>query len=195
MPIIYMVRHGRIASDSADATDPGLGSQGRSQAQSVARELSVRLPQKLPIVISPLRRCRETAAPLSALWGTEPVVEPRIAEVPGPEPGVLARDEWLRRALSCNWPQLLQLGKMLEAGYDTVLGNWRNGVLDAVLSCPFDAVMFSHFVPINVLTGQALRTERVAVFHPDNTSITIFETHGGEIRLLERGREMSTRVS
>jgi hypothetical protein len=83
-----------------------------------------------------MRRCRETAAPLSAIWGVEPIVEPRIAEVPGPPASALSREEWLRRALIAEWPELIALGKTLQARYDCTLTSWRAGVLEAVLACP-----------------------------------------------------------
>ena len=195
MAIVYVVRHGRVASVPTDPANPELSLEGRSQAVAVAEELSARLPGKLPILSSPLRRCLETAAPLSKLWRVELVVEPRVAEVPGPPAATLPRDEWLRRALSSDWPELIQLGQALQKGYDTTLSGWRENVVKAVLACRQDTVIFSHFVPLNVLTGKALHSERVACFRPDHTSISIFETSGDDIRLLESGREMPSQVS
>jgi len=194
MPILYLVRHGHVDPNARDAEDPQLSEQGHSQAARVADELHSRLPAPLPILTSPLLRCRETAAPLCALWGAKPVVEPRVAEVPGPPPSALSREDWLRRALHADWPELISLGKTLVAGYDTFLRGWRAGVLEAALACPHDAVIFSHFVPVNVLTGHATGSERVTCFQPDHTSITVFETEGTGIRLLERGRERINRV-
>jgi broad specificity phosphatase PhoE len=195
MPTLYVVRHGRVASRPADPHDPELSDEGQSQAVAVAEELRTRLPGKLPILCSPLLRCRQTAAPLSAIWGIEPVVEPRIAEVPGPPPEALPREEWLRRALVAEWRELIELGATLQPGYDSVLTNWRSGVLETVLAYPRDAVIFSHFVPVNVLTGHATRSDRVACFLPDHTSVTVFETSANDIKLLERGRELKSKVS
>ncbi len=127
MPTLYVVRHGRVASSPIDPDDPELSAEGQSQAASVAQQLRTRLPGKLPILTSPLRRCRETAAPLCEIWGVEPVVEPRIAEVPGPPPAALPREEWLRRALVAEWPELIELGQTLQAGYDSTLASWRAG--------------------------------------------------------------------
>src|SRR5882672_5058127 len=172
MPTLYVVRHGRVASSPIDPNDPELSAEGQAQAISVAEELRTRLPDKLPILTSPLRRCRETAAPLSTVWGVQPVVEPRIAEVPDPPAVALAREEWLRRALVADWPELIELGQSVVDDYDSVLTNWRAGVLEAVLACPHDAVIFSHFVPVNVLTGRATGSDRVACFLPDHTSVT-----------------------
>jgi broad specificity phosphatase PhoE len=195
MPTLYVVRHGRVAASPIDPNDPELSAEGQSQATAVAEQLCTRLPGKLPILTSPLRRCRETAAPLSALWGVQPVVEPRIAEVPGPPPDALPREEWLRRALVAEWPELIELGQSLVKGYDSTLASWRAGVLEMALAWPHDAVIFSHFVPVNVLTGRATGSERVACFLPDHTSVTVFATTRDDIRLVERGREQKSRVS
>lgn len=195
MPVLYVVRHGRVAAAPADAGDPELSPEGHAQAMRVAEELSARLPGRLPILTSPLRRCRETAAPLGARWEIQPIVEPRIAEVPGPPESALPRAEWLRRSLVAEWSELISLGQTLLEGYDATLTSWRAGVLEAVMECPHDAVLFSHFVPVNVLTGRATSSNRVACFLPDHTSVTVFETTGDRIRLIERGRELKSKVS
>jgi broad specificity phosphatase PhoE len=195
MAILYVVRHGRVASNPVDRDNPELGQDGRLQAEAVAAELRARLPTPLPILTSPLLRCRETAAPLCAHWGIEPVIEPRVAEVPGPPASAMPRDEWLRRALSAEWPELVQLAQTLQAGYDGFLIDWRQGVLEAVLARDCDTVIFSHFVPVNVLIGHATRSNRVACFLPDYTSITTFESRDGQFRLIEHGRAMQSRVN
>jgi broad specificity phosphatase PhoE len=195
MPILYVVRHGRVAVDSAADDDPELSPEGHAQAVDVARELSSRLPGRLPIVTSPMRRCRETAAPLCALWQTDPMIEPRVAEVPGPPQSAMSRMEWIRRSLLVDWTELISLGRSLQAGYDATLKSWRAGVLEAVLGYAHDAIIFSHFVPVNVLTGRATGSDRVACFQPDHTSITVFETSSAGIRLVERGRERSSKVA
>jgi broad specificity phosphatase PhoE len=53
MPTLYVVRHGRVASNPVDPDDPELSAAGQSQASSVAEELRTRLPGKLPILTSP----------------------------------------------------------------------------------------------------------------------------------------------
>src|SRR5882762_7818323 len=115
--------------------------------------------------------------------------------LPGPPAVALAREEWLRRALVADWPELIELGQSVVDGYDSVLTNWRAGVLEAVLACPHDAVIFSHFVPVNVLTGRATGSDRVACFLPDHTSVTVFETTDNDIRLVERGRALKSKAS
>src|SRR3989338_8555405 len=99
---LYLVRHGRAAASFAEARDPVLAPEGRAQAEVLAGRLAPLGP--LPIVTSPLRRTRETAAPLARRWGRAARVEPAVAEIPacGPAP---ARGR--RRApgiLTARWP-------------------------------------------------------------------------------------------
>ena len=55
--------------------------------------------------------------------------------------------------------------------------------------------MFSHYVAINAVVSPADRaTTRVLAFRPDHASITVLETDGGELPLIEKGREAVTGV-
>ncbi len=65
MSRIYLVRHGRAAADWGSHVDPGLDDVGRTQAEAMASELAPKGP--LPLVASPLRRTRETAAAREAV--------------------------------------------------------------------------------------------------------------------------------
>jgi broad specificity phosphatase PhoE len=189
MPTLYVVRHGHVHLTPADPEDPELSDQGHSQAAAVAEQLHARLPGRVSILTSPMRRCRETAAPLCSMWGVEPMIEPRVAEVPGPPAALLPRADWIRLSLEVDWTEFIELGGSLLKGHDSVMTDWRAGVLEAIFACPHDAVIFSHFVPVNVLTGRATGSDRVACFLPDHTSVTVFETTDNDIRLVEKGRE------
>ncbi|MFI4981114.1 MAG: histidine phosphatase family protein [Nevskiales bacterium] len=188
MPLIYLVRHGRIADVPANPLDPELGEQGLEQARTAARELQARLPHPLPILTSPMRRCRQTAAPLAELWQTVPVVEPRVIEVPAPRQPGLQREQWLKRLLAADWTQAD------EGDNGAVVAAWRQGVREAILACAGDTVIFTHFVPINVIAGLALGQDSVCCFRPDNGSVTVVEVSADGVRLVERGREVQTRV-
>ncbi len=194
MPLICLIRHGRVTDTPQDARDPELDATGHAQAEAAARELRERLPEKLPILSSPLRRCRETAAPLAQAWRMEPVVEPRVIEVPSPRNDSLDRETWLRMALASTWDEAAQFGEQYERGFVHIFEDWRRGVVQAVLDQAADTVIFSHFVPINALLSAATGAEQIVSFRPANGSITVFETGGGTIRLIEQGREVDSRV-
>jgi broad specificity phosphatase PhoE len=179
MAKIYMVRHGRAEAGFGESMDPGLDALGHSQAEAVAEKLKSLGP--LPVLSSPLRRTRETAMPLSKLWNVEPLIEPAVAEIPSPKGMTLEeRVTWLRTLMGGSWR---------DASHDLAI--WREDCIATVAATPRDTVIFSHYVAINVIAGAAMGDDRVVAFSPDNCSVTIFETDGAILRLIEKGNEAS----
>lgn len=179
MARLYMVRHGRAEAGFGESMDPALDALGREQADTVAQKLSALGP--LPILSSPLRRTRETAAPLAKLWTREPVIEDAVAEIPSPRGMTLEeRVAWLRNLMGGSWR---------DASRE--LAVWREDCIATVAAIPADTVIFSHYVAINVIMGAATGDDRVVVFSPDNCSVTVFETDGQMLRLIEKGTEAS----
>jgi len=84
---ILLVRHGESAPARADEPfplvdghgDPPLAPEGRRQAEQLAARLAGERIDA--IYVTSLRRTAETAAPLAARLGIEPVVEPDLREV------------------------------------------------------------------------------------------------------------------
>jgi broad specificity phosphatase PhoE len=78
---------------------------------------------------------------------------------------------------------------------DRDLQQWRQEVIEALLSIKTDAIVFTHFIAINAAVGFVIGDDRVVSFRPDNASITILETNANKICLVERGVEADTRVN
>jgi probable phosphoglycerate mutase len=80
---IVLVRHGAVTFDgdglAGGGEDPPLTTAGRAQAHAVTRRLLDEPPDVL--VASPLRRARETAAPLAEATGLTPVAIRELREV------------------------------------------------------------------------------------------------------------------
>ncbi len=183
MPLIYLVRHGKAAASFTEAADPGLDDLGRSQAEAVATRWGER--RHLGLLSSPLRRTRETAAPLAARWSQSPVIERRVAEIPSPPGlGLAERGPWLQAAMLSTWGAL-----------DPMFGQWRDGVVTALLALDRDTIVFSHFVAINAAAGAALGDDRMVVFRPDYCSETVVEAVAGRLRLISLGAEAETKVN
>jgi broad specificity phosphatase PhoE len=159
--------------------DPGLDELGRSQAEAVAQTLKALGP--LPILSSPLARTQQTAIPLSRLWKATTEIEPAVAEIPSPKGMTLeGRVAWLRKLMAGSWRDA-----------SPELAAWRERCIATVTAIAQDTVIFSHYVAINVVAGAALGDDRVVVFSPDNCSVTVFETDGATLRLVEKGHEAS----
>ena len=179
MAKLYMVRHGKAQAGFGESMDPGLDETGHAQAHAVSQKLASLGP--LPILSSPLKRTRETAVPLSKLWKREAVIEEAVAEIPSPKGMTLEeRVTWLRALMAGSWRDVSR-----------DLAQWREEVVAVLASQKSDAVIFSHYVAINVAAGAALKDDRVVVFSPDNCSVTVFETEGDTLRLVEKGHEAS----
>jgi broad specificity phosphatase PhoE len=179
MARIHMVRHGRAEAGFGESMDPGLDEVGRSQAEAVAQTLKTFGP--LPILSSPLARTQQTAAPLAKLWSRAPVIEYAVAEIPSPKGMTLeGRVAWLRKLMAGSWR---------DASRE--LAAWREHCIGTVAAIAQDTVIFSHYVAINVIMGAAVDDDRVVVFSPDNCSVTVFETDGAKLRLIEKGGEAS----
>jgi len=181
MARLYLVRHGKAAAGWDADADPGLDDLGHSQAEAMAERLAPLGP--LPLVTSPLRRTRETAASLERRWQITARVEPRIAEIPSPVEGLAARAEWLASTMQQGWSNL-----------PPSLRDWRRDLLQALADYREDSVLVTHFIAINVAIGQALGDDRVVCFRPGGCSCTVIEVDGETIRVIERGVEGASRV-
>jgi len=182
----HLVRHGRAAAGWNVDRDPVLDELGQQQAVEVAQLLVGLGP--LPVYSSPLRRCQETSGPLSALWKTTPVIEPRVAEIPSPVGVALEeRVEWLRGAMAGTWTQL-------GMSDGDVYTQYRRNLLGSLSAMSHDAVIFSHFIAINVVIGEALSDDRLVVKSLDNCSVTTVVVHNGKFTIEEMGREADTLI-
>lgn len=184
---IYLVRHGRAAAGWDVDPDPPLDEMGRKQALSVAGALSPKGP--LDVVTSPLLRCQQTAFPLSTAWRVSARVEPAVAEIPSPEGYAIAdRVTWLREAMAGTWSEVAARSGELYATY-------RAGIADAVRALSSDTVVFSHFVAINAVIGEAIGDDRVVIARLDNCSVTTVDVNdAGNLALVELGGEADTLI-
>ena len=187
MPRIHLVRHGRAAAGWDTDPNPPLDELGREQALAVARSFS-QVPT-MEVISSPLLRCQQTAFPLATLWNVEVGIQPAVAEIPSPEGYELSnRVGWLRNAMAGTWSELAR-----ESGEK--YAHYRNSVVKAVTQLPSDTVVFSHFVAINVIVGEALGNDSMVISHLDNCSITVVDVEAdGTITIVEMGREADTLI-
>jgi len=185
---LKVIRHGRPASTWGDAdADPGLDAVGHEQAAAVADAIMALPEADRPtrVISSPLRRCRETAAPLAQALGVEILVDTQVGEIPTPE-GLSPTDRpaWLRRAFEGTWEQI-------EGDLD--YGAWAQSVATALTGYA-GAAVFSHFVALNAAVSVATDEGRVAAFRPDHCSVTTFEVCDGRLILVAKGREAQSQV-
>ena len=170
---IYLVRHG-LALASAEDLDPGLAPLGYEQARASAEALRhARAPR---LVVSPLRRTRETAIPISEALACETVVRVEVAEVFDPSMPAEERRSMIGPFMAGAW-----------SAQPAQLREWRERVVDCLLELGLaasaadqDLVVVSHYIAIGVAIGAALGDDRVVPLPIANASITSMEAgHAG----------------
>jgi broad specificity phosphatase PhoE len=176
---LILVRHGDAAAGWGDDLDPGLSPVGQAQARHVAESLRPLGP--LPVIVSPMRRCRETATPIGEQWGVVPVVEPDVGEITAPGHDLATRGPWLNSVLGSAWPDMPAAQRA-----------WREAVLARLLSLEGDCVVVTHFVAINVAIGAATVDDRVVCRRVGNCSTTMLESDGHSLMLVAAPAEAET---
>ena len=175
---VVLVRHGQPDGSWGLDPDPGLDESGNEQARVVAELLAPLGP--LPMIVSPLRRTQETAAPLAARWRVEPVIEPGVGELvapPNPRPD---HASWLRSLMTGH-----------GADSPEVMKPFRDRVLGAIRTIATDSIVVTHFLAINAVVGAATNDDRVMCFRPAHCSRTVVEITDGHVTLVELGDEGS----
>ncbi|THD62884.1 histidine phosphatase family protein [Phenylobacterium sp.] len=188
MARLYLIRHGKpSATWGGDDDDPGLDETGRAQATAARDWLMALPPDERPtkVVSSPLRRCRETAEPTAQALGVSIEVDPRVGEIPTPAALSLEeRGRWLRTSFAGTWAEIEG-----DLDYDA----WRREIARSLIVRGNTAV-FSHYVATNAVVSHLLDDPKVLAFRPDHASITVLETDGDTLSLVEKGREATTGV-
>ncbi|MGE0595504.1 MAG: histidine phosphatase family protein [Hyphomonadaceae bacterium] len=180
---VWLIRHAEPTAGWGEAADPGLSVRGQTQAAACAA--AMQNVGVFNIISSPMRRCRETAAPLAALQALGLTIDPRVSEVAAPS-GTEDRAGWLRRTFPWRgdvaptiWPQL-----------SPELWAWRANVLSAFADLDGDVAVFTHFIAINTIAGAALGRPETIVCRPAHASITELAIEGGALRLIAHGAQM-----
>lgn len=176
--MLYLVRHG-LAAAGVDDLDPGLSEAGRAQALLTARALDSVGAGRL--VVSPLRRTRETAAPLVEALGLEAELRDEVAEVFDPSMPADERAAMIGPFMAGRWTE--------QPG---ALRAWRERVVETLLAIGLEAaqlnrpaIVVSHYIAIGVGIGEALGDDRVVPIRIANCSITSLDAGHGGLRLVE----------
>ena len=124
-------------------------------------------------------------APLGPLaWNTTVDVVDAVREIPSPTEDLSQRRTWLKNVMAGTWAEA-----------DSWLHPWRQGMIDTLLELRQDTVIVSHFVAINVAVGAAQNDERLTLFRPNNCSVTVLETDGQTLSVVELGEVLETVVN
>ena len=185
---LYLVRHGEAAQSWDEATDPSLSDLGRVQAHEAATKLQSVGP--LPVMSSPLRRARETAAAFETIWGVSSQVNPRVTEFPSPPMNLTDRGAWLQRWQNEPWDKLFRVEDSAAT-----LRSWRQGAIADLTARDRATRNTTHYDSIKVAVSNATNDDRIINFSPDNATCTVMERTDDGRKLVGPSRERLTSAS
>jgi probable phosphoglycerate mutase len=173
---LVLVRHAQpVRVDEGEVegpADPGLSAHGHTQARRLADWLAFETFDA--VVTSPLRRARETAAPLAETLGQPVEVDAGLTEYDATA-GAYIPIEDLRAAKDERWFATIE-GRWADAGgVDPAV--FQRHVVPAMSALVERysgrrVVAVTHGGVLNVYLADVLHTEALLFFHPEYTSIS-----------------------
>lgn len=194
---LLIIRHGlpvRI-DDAEGPADPGLSELGHEQARRVADWLG---REKITAVYtSPMRRAVQTAAPLGAVLGMEPVIDDEVAEFDRGQHFYIPLEE-LKAAKDPRYEALMRGEQMEEVDPFTFREVVTVAIERIVEANPGGTVaIVCHGGVINAYASHVLGLEFPLFFQPTYTSINRFLAssagHRSVVSLNESGHLVGTR--
>ena len=193
---IYLVRHGE-ATEGWTSQDPPLRELGKSQAQSLVTFVSSTFDESsinnINFISSPLNRCKETASLALEKMYSEIVINNNFRELPSPTVGLEKRVNWLRRVLPLTWSELLKDKETKDSGVNFI--QWKKNIMNNIYSLNKDTIIFTHFVVINSIIGEILKSDKIVNFQPSNCSITEIRKINDRLKLVKLGKSLESTVN
>lgn len=183
---LFLVRHGQTPSNVAGWLDtgapgPGLTELGRRQAAAVPTALHERAVDA--VAVSPLVRTSETAAPLAAARGLEPVVIDGLQEIEAGDLEMRGDHESVRSYVmtAFAWARGEVTARMPGSEHDgtSFFTRFDRGVAQAAELATEGVAVFSHGAAIRVWTSARVRGLDVALLeHTPLHNTAIIELDG-----------------
>ena len=73
--------------------------------------------------------------------------------------------------------------------------DWQQKIYESVLESQGNTVIFSHFMVINSVISNILKSDTIFYFYPDNTSVTKIFLLNGRIKSFQIGDNKKTHVN
>ena len=193
---IYLVRHGE-AAEGWTSQDPPLSELGKSQAQSLVGFVSSTIDENsinnIDFISSPLNRCKETASLALEKIYSEILINDNFRELPSPTVDLKKRVNWLRRILPLTWSELLKDKETKDSGVNFI--QWKKNIINNIYSLNKDTIIFTHFVVINSIIGEILKSDKIINFQPSNCSITEIRKINDRLKLVKLGKNLESTVN
>jgi len=193
---IYLVRHGE-ASEGWTSQDPPLSELGKSQAKSLVTFVDSIFDENsinnINAISSPLNRCKETASLALEKQYLEIAINDNFRELPSPTIDLEKRVDWLRRILPLTWSELLKDRETIES--EVNFTQWKENIMSNIYSLKKDTIIFTHFVVINSVVGEILKSDKIINFQPSNCSITEISKINHKLKIVKLGKSLESKVN
>ena len=193
---IYLVRHGE-ATEGWTSQDPPLSELGKSQAESLVTFVNSTIDENsinnIDFISSPLNRCKETASLALEKIYSEILINDNFRELPSPTVDLKKRVNWLRRVLPLTWSELLKDKETKDSGVNFI--QWKKNIMNNIYSINKNTIIFTHFVVINSIIGEILKSDKIVNFQPSNCSITEIRKINDRLKLVKLGKSLESTVN
>ena len=192
---IYLVRHGE-ATEGWTSQDPPLSELGKSQAESLVTFVNSTIDENsnnIDFISSPLNRCKETASLALEKMYSEIVINNNFRELPSPTLDLDKRVNWLRKVLPLTWSELLKDKETIDSGVNFT--QWKENIMNNIYSLNKDTIIFTHFVVINAVIGEILKSDKIVNFQPANCSITEISKKNNKLKIVKLGKSLESKVN
>lgn len=193
---IYLVRHGE-AAEGWTSQDPPLSELGKSQAKSLVTFVDSIFGENsinnINAISSPLNRCKETASLALEKQYLEIAINDNFRELPSPTIDLEKRVDWLRRILPLTWSELLKDRETIES--EVNFTQWKENIMSNIYSLKKDTIIFTHFVVINSVVGEILKSDKIINFQPSNCSITEISKINHKLKIVKLGKSLESKVN
>ena len=193
---IYLVRHGE-ATEGWTSQDPPLSELGKSQAESLVTFVSSTIDENsinnIDFISSPLNRCKETASLALEKIYSEILINDNFRELPSPTVDLKKRVNWLRRILPLTWSELLKDKETKDSGVNFI--QWKKNIMNNIYSINKNTIIFTHFVVINSIIGEILKSDKIVNFQPSNCSITEIRKINDRLEIVKLGKSLESTVN
>lgn len=183
---VHFVRHGEVENPDGILYGrlPGFGlsERGHRMAQLAAEHLAARRVPAARLLVSPLQRTVESAAPIARALGLAPVLDERIIEPWNRFQGRRTRGRYSALREPANWRHVWNpLRPSWGEPYRQIRDRMRQAALDAIAAAQGgDVIIVSHQLPIWIVH---LALNRKPLVHDPRrrrcalSSITTFDYH------------------
>ena len=181
---LIFIRHGEAASSWVSHEDPGLSEKGLEQSEAILHREDLQNLKNYKFISSPRKRAIETSRPLVKKFNKKIVIDETFNEIPSSDVDNNKKRQWLEKIV-----------KMKKSDLPKNILDWQQKIYESVLESQGNTVIFSHFMVINSVISNILKSDTILYFYPDNTSVTKIFLLNGRIKSFQIGDNKKTHVN